>query len=66
MSHAHNAGDLENFCIDFICLNEAEILKGKEWKVFLQITQSNQVDLFQYFVEKIIDYKKENFVQHSL
>jgi|TARA_B110000285_G_C14830743_1_gene470764 hypothetical protein len=41
MSHAHNSQDLENFCIDYLCLNELEILGGKEWKHFEKITQQN-------------------------
>lgn len=32
LSHAHNAPDLETFCLDFICLHENTLLPSKEWK----------------------------------
>ena len=66
MSQAHNSQDLENFCIDFICLNDVEIVKSKEWKQFENITQQNHSTMLSYFVGKVLQYKQENFVQHSI
>lgn len=40
IAHAHNSGDLETFCINFICLNEAKILHSREWKKFKRYTTS--------------------------
>jgi len=31
VAHAHNAADLELFCIDFICLHEQEIVNSQDW-----------------------------------
>jgi hypothetical protein len=32
VAHAHNAEQLENFCLNFITLNENEILESRDWR----------------------------------
>jgi len=44
IAHAHNSGDLENFCINFICLNEAKILHSREWNKFKKNTCSRMLN----------------------
>ena len=63
LSHAHNCHELENFCLEFICLNEASLLSNKEWKQFKQMITPQ---LNKYFMNQILNYKSENFVQHSI
>jgi hypothetical protein len=34
VAHSHNALQLEQFCINFIVINEKEILNGREFRSF--------------------------------
>jgi hypothetical protein len=63
VSHAHNCQDLENFCLETLCLNEAEILPSREWKQFKQLTTDS---LYRYLMAQILTFKTKNFVQHSM
>lgn len=42
IAHAHNNSDLENFCINFICLNEAKLLNSKQWRKFKKLTSKKE------------------------
>ena len=63
LSHAHNCPELENFCLEFLCLNEASILSTKVWKQFKTMVNPS---LNEYFMAQILSYKTTNFVQHSI
>lgn len=32
VAHAHNADQLERYCLNFITLNENEILESRDWR----------------------------------
>lgn len=34
VAHAHNAHQLEKYCINFITLNEKEIIDSRNWRQF--------------------------------
>lgn len=63
IAYSHNAIELENFCLKFISLNEAEILGSSEWQTFKKHTQPR---LFKTLVMRLLNKKEDTFVQTSV
>ena len=66
LAHSHNAEELELNCLDFICLNEVQILKSTQWKSFKKLCGNDPNSLYSYLMTQIIKFKSENFVQHAI
>lgn len=43
VAHAHNAEQLERFCLNFITLNENEILESRDWRHLKRQAQESLV-----------------------
>ena len=60
ISHAHNASQLEEYCINFIALNEKEILESRSFRHFKRQAQDT---LFQLFMLRLQKEKEESYLQ---
>ncbi|CDW71485.1 kelch repeat [Stylonychia lemnae] len=59
LAHAHNADQLEKYCINFICLHEQEILSSRHFRNFKRKAQEQ---LVLTFYEKLEQEKQESYV----
>jgi len=55
VAHAHNATELCVLCIDFICLNEAQVVCSQEWEQFRKLTDPS---LLVEFGNMVRDFKQ--------
>jgi hypothetical protein len=60
LAHAHNATNLEKYCINFIAMNEFEIINSHNYRKFKRQAHES---LRETFFEKLNEEKKESFVQ---
>jgi hypothetical protein len=63
LAHAHNAEQLERYCINFFALNEKEIVETRGWRHFKRQAQES---LIQVFLQRIRDEQEESFVQIAI
>ena len=47
VDHAHNAEQLENYCLNFITLNENEIIDKRDWR---HLKRQAQESLIQFIL----------------
>lgn len=60
IAHAHNAEALEQFCINFIVMNEFEIINSHNFRQFKRQADDS---LKASFFEKLNEEKKQSFIQ---
>jgi hypothetical protein len=63
IAHAHNAEQLERFCINFFAMNDKEIMESRSWRHF---KRSAQESLIQLLLKKVRDEGEESYVQIAL
>lgn len=46
VAHAHNAEQLENYCINFISKNEADVMSSRAWKQLKKYAEESLLHTF--------------------
>ena len=63
VAHSHNAIQLEQYCINYIIMNERDIMNSREYKNFKRRAQAG---LLKVIEESILREKQESFVQNCI
>jgi len=60
LAHAHNADQLEGFCVNYIAMHEQEIMESRQFRLFKRKAQDS---LYKRLLDSLQQEKLESFVQ---
>jgi len=63
IAHAHNAEQLEQYCVNYFALNEKEIMESRDWR---HLKRQAQESLIQVFLHRLRSEQEESYVQIAI
>lgn len=63
VAHAHNASKLESYCLNFLAVNLADVIRGPQWRDFQRkCRQYGRTSLLTKVKEELDEELKRNYV----
>jgi BTB/POZ domain len=59
VAHSHNAEQLERYCVNFIAMNDKEVVRSRQYKLFRERAHPQLIEMIEQKIKKEVE---ENFI----